>query len=345
MTLTGIVPPGTLTVVRSFHNYTVTTRVPTFDWNSYDQRVVLYPIEGKLQPTPSMLKLASEVAQGMNVLELPHPGPNSTFDMQFKGPSLQCQNANASQQAAFRYFNSAARNQSAIYSVSEYQADPGAFGNRSSFQVYSAFAPGLYEYAMDTNLIKGEPDNYNNWPARLPSNVSRSVLNNNAAQIWLQLSNESIVCTLVEAQFDIGFKYINSVQAITQRNITPLASVYYHDTFSHSNRENHYLGAAMAIMNMLYGNVTLSPSAKGFLLGGDSSSSVLTTGLVACNEIEHNWWVQNTDQLTRYIPAPKVRNYTFLGKPYMCRNGSLAHALEDLAINTTLSMLGLGSPM
>jgi len=70
-----------------------------------------------------------------------------------------------------------------------------------------------------------------------------------------------------------------------------------------------------------------------------SSSQVLLTGLAGCDEFQNSWWSQNIDMLGKVHKEPAI-DFGNGDEPWLCRNGSLARALEDLAVNVTVGMLG-----
>lgn len=96
----------------------------------------------------------------------------------------------------------------------------------------------------------------------------------------------------MNADFNISFKDINGTQRVVQNNIT------YIDKWIFDESETNYLGVMAALGPMRYGNVTMIPRTcdigngtigECYSLSG-SSSSVLQTGIAACEEFEDSWW-------------------------------------------------------
>jgi len=89
-----------------------------------------------------------------------------------------------------------------------------------------------------------------------------------------------------------------------------------------------YMALYLSLQNMLSGNITMwipwTSAQAPFLT---DQSFVLRTGLDACDSIKNNTWSQN------------YTNTLFEKPDYMCRNRSLARAIEDLSTNATLSMM------
>ena len=71
-----------------------------------------------------------------------------------------------------------------------------------------------------------------------------------------------------------------------------------------------------------------------------SSSEVLLIGLAGCDEFQNSLWSQNIDSLGEVHREPAI-DFGNRDEPWLCRNVSLARALEDLAINVAVGMLGL----
>jgi hypothetical protein len=58
-------------------------------------------------PAASVMSIASQSAQSMNVLQFSPPATNSSYTLKVRGPFLQCSPANASQSFSFDYYNQA----------------------------------------------------------------------------------------------------------------------------------------------------------------------------------------------------------------------------------------------
>jgi hypothetical protein len=109
-----------------------------------------------------------------------------------------------------------------------------------------------------------------------------------------------------------------------------------------------YLGIMASLCPVLYGNVTVlqydcdiegGVTGKCYLLRG-SSSQVLQTGLGACGAFERSWWSKNMGKLNATHQEESI-TFGNAHKEWLCRNGSVAAALEDLAANVTIGMFGV----
>lgn len=351
MVLTAVIPPGTISVVSSMTQVpTIIPKfdVPTFNWTLASDCGALLSFEtfgdGVIiaYPPPQTLRVASQVSQNAVVSPPSSSPPNSTYTQQFLGPALQCNPATPLQQQAFDYYNEASSNETGIVTASKFLNNGYtlSFPNDYNFlQFFTAFSPQLYESISDVHPVPGETDHYNNWDALLPANI-RNLTDFLNAEFWIQLANSSIVCTLMNADFDIGFEDINGTQTVVQNNVT------YIDKWVFDKSETNYLGVMAAIGPMLYGNVTVIPhscdignetTGECYSLSG-SSSQVLQTGIGACEEFEDSWWAQNIDLLNATHTETPI---TFGTQSWMCRNGSVVRVLEDLSINVTIGLLGL----
>jgi hypothetical protein len=108
MGFASVTPPATLSVVSGFRNETTLTPWPSFDWslpNWVNDQYYLTPAE-------SVLDAGTSSANQMQIMSIPPPAPNSTYQMNFYGPSVQCNAANATQQPIFDYYMQALANQS-----------------------------------------------------------------------------------------------------------------------------------------------------------------------------------------------------------------------------------------
>jgi len=145
---------------------------------------------------------------------------------------------------------------------------------------------------------------------------------------------------MANASFDLDVQFLNGVQTVFQRNITTM-NHWAHSVVEYEV-DNAYMSTFVALVNMLYGNVSLQP-AYGVELGlhmGDSN--VLNTVLSACPEFFFwfNGYGPSVNQTIFGIDlAANLTNYIFPSETSICRNGSLARAIEDLANNITISML------
>ena len=230
--------------------------------------------------------------------------------------------------------------------------------------VMSAFDPFLGEGLASLKPVSGnliEP--LNTWQVDLPANFGQNMgytpdfcqpVAPNATepgdtpecqmfplQLWVVTSNENFICTLGNGTRTAKFDFEDGVQTVSYGELQDFAPVFAPRRLLLTKNEGNmtvsidvdyqvhsYMSVYLSLQNMLSGNVTMwipwtSTQATFFT----DESFVLRTGLDACDLIKNNTWSQN------------YTNTLFEKPDYMCRNGSLARAIEDLATNATLSMM------
>ena len=100
-----------------------------------------------------------------------------------------------------------------------------------------------------------------------------------------------------------------------------------------------------ALGSLLLGNLTilddlssLTAMFVGFT-GGEADTNILTTGLMACEEIANSPFKDLPFQSAPSVNATSIFVTAFLSQPGMCRNQTLLRTIEDLANNITISYL------
>ena len=249
--------------------------------------------------------------------------------------------------------------------TSNYQSGAGTFtsqrfvqgvdssGRIPAFLVLLAFNPTADPgYVLNGNVF----NKYNNWKPNLNGTGNFT----SGTQFWLQTAERSIICYAVNASFDVGFNYTNGVGSITYQDVKVLTSDKNNPNITLPNGALN-LGSSgcanlhaaeivtknlarasqatfLSLTNIINGNVSLVNSSSGCidcdspLLIQEANSRALQTGLIACDDIAHNYC---------------YRNYGFVNnfpsEPWMCRNRTLDRAIEDLANNITISMLSVAN--
>ena len=230
--------------------------------------------------------------------------------------------------------------------------------------VMTAFDPLVGEGLADLRPVSGDLiEPLNSWQVDLPSNFGRSMgytpsicrpLAGNATepgdtpqcqmfpfQLWVVTSHDSFICTLGNGTRTANFDFVDGDQTISYGELRDFEPVFAPReiflTVPDGNRTQQidvdyqvhsYLSVYLSLQNMLSGNLTMwipwtSPTPP-FLT---DQNYVLRTGLDACDSIKNNTWSRN------------YANDLFEKPDYMCRNRSLARAIEDLATNVTISMM------
>jgi hypothetical protein len=326
--LLSLGPPATLSVVPSTDTETHFLQVPIHDWTSASWgpppvSPTLGVIPDGVNPSSLVRKIAAETAQQMDVVPLRAPTPNSSYILQFFGPSLQCLNANSSQQPAFDSYTRALAEQTDTFTLPLLETAKGIT------------TPYVLLFSADSStFFNGDQPQYNGDQFPAPFNISQ------IPQIWVQTGNRSIVCTLVNSSFNVAFEFRDSIQTIYELEVQVVNEVSTYSTcYGVTCAElSAYFAIFLSWTNMLNGNVTMYPSFDGWSLV-DVSSNVLITGLAACNDIAHNCWNSLSLQKATAFHIPNVTDNNFPEEPWMCRNRTIDRGIEDFANNVTMSML------
>ncbi|MCJ1431360.1 hypothetical protein MMC27_000711 [Xylographa pallens] len=326
--LAGITPAATISVVTALHPSVNDYGVKTLNLNVGDFSTGR---DEAAQYGPTLIT-ATRTAEGMIILPMIAPASNSSYSLQFDGPTLQCSSANKSEQGGFDYYNAKAWNESQIfipYPVvqSAEQSEVKTIELNIDFirlLVYSAFIPDAAPFSESGDWDEG-PTNY--WDPELPAQFTQ--LNtrdvDHGVHLWVQTAEGSTVCTLSNATFDVRFEFLDGVQTVYHTKVE-VANAW-------EGQSDMYSTIFKAYSSMLLGNVSIDSSGDIF----EDSSNILYTGLIACNEF--SYW--NNTNLTALLGLPDGLGPAFpiTSSPWMCRNQTLESAIEDLANNITISLL------
>lgn len=167
------------------------------------------------------------------------------------------------------------------------------------------------------------------------SNLSNVILLNAGG-----IDYQNFSCQLWNSSFVVHYEFSESLQTTTtleQRLLAPANwSIYHSPTLG----EISYQAYSATLFNLLSGRIEQGLTSLGLEMNaivsdspefddstarrGGGSPGVLMTGLAACPEINNGSWYALVNQDS--LPS------------WMCRNGSLGPAVEDLARNFTLSL-------
>lgn len=195
------------------------------------------------QPSSDVLQIATLAAQSMAIIPPAPPAANSSFHIQFYGPTFQCDTANSSQQSNFDYYTNALANSSLLAATKGlYESGKLRWGDNGPpssaaplMSVYSAFSP----YAGQQGWLDGSnpsddgsydysPDAFNNWIAEIPpgsvSGVALPEWNSDSAfttqQLWIQTSDKGLVCIMGNASFDVDFEFVDAALTVAEYSIS-----------------------------------------------------------------------------------------------------------------------------
>ncbi|KAF7880297.1 uncharacterized protein EAF02_007143 [Botrytis sinoallii] len=270
----------------------------------------------------------------------------------FYGPSIKCNEPNNTQQAIFnnitKYYE---QNNVFTYDDQNDNRTNTTFGVGSGKIVYSSWS---------TWYAGGTP-NAGFLPPPLALHGSYY------PQLWIQTSTSELICTAVNATFNIAVSYIDGVQYVTQQNIEVIGryDLSYMDvgdiesgpTVTDSKGVttatatggsakvlwNQYIPHVYALGAILGGNITLRDvtlgSSQNEQYSGYGTTNILGTGLMACEEIASTPFKNESSYLIGNPSSTFTNTFTSTTRPWLCRNQTLARGIEDLANNITISYL------
>ncbi|MCJ1384047.1 hypothetical protein MMC17_007163 [Xylographa soralifera] len=342
--LAGIAPPSTLYIVPGLLVETYNEALSVLDWKDTRWAMDYWSNAAAIR----ILHVGTQTAGGRAILPLPAPALNSSYSVQFYGPSLQCSAADESHQSAFNYYTANALVESGTVTYAQGVEISSNKSNLTleyegsiSFLVYSAFVPDVGW--LGSGEFLPSPPTSMLWSPDLPPEYTRG---QDYLQLWFQTAQDSIVCSLSNTSFGLDIESLNGVQSIIQREVhrvnlwTPTTS-----TSGETNTQDQaYLTTFFTFVNTLSGNVSLQQAAQGELSLELDDSNVLNTALSACPEF--TLWFDTKDfrdtnsSIYGINLSGNITNYVFPDDLSICRNGSLLRAIEDLTNNITISMLG-----
>jgi hypothetical protein len=298
--------------------------------------------------TGEVTRIGFEASQIGEVLPLVRPATNSSYNLQFEGPSVSCRPPNGPQQEAFTYY----ANRSAIehYVMTNAQISNGWFNFTSSddIQIFPRFWSAFSLSDSDPGVIADR----SNWLPELTSDPDSidDVHSAHTSELWIQLFDQNIICTAVNAEFDITVQYEGGSQSILTNRIKATDQFLFNDDRSQGTMNDSYvqnttyLNIFRVFAGILNGNISYDVSRN---VKEEETSFVLTTSLGSCPELNLYSFLSNAT--SELLLSPWNSNGAqSLGRPNYftntksettCRNGSLGRALEDLANNITISML------
>ena len=297
-----------------------------------------------IDPTALTLSIAERSALDKAVIPPPPPvlNGNATFAVQFFGPTLQCNDSSEFVQKSFDRYKLGYSQESKVFTEDLITPEKRA----NNFLVYSAFSPTIE--GVNPRFQKDSRDPYGNWNAEILKldqgsgrDVDGTLVGRRPQEVWVQLANTNMVCSLVNASFHVVFNYTNGMGRVIEQNVAILPGAPEMNTTAVNVRfedlrgdlkllKSPYFSTFKLFGNELFGNASLSRTLRDTYLA-EASTKLLRTGLASCDEIAHNHWYQ-----TLGLDANGTK---FPGEPWWCRNRTLARGIEDLANNITISML------
>lgn len=251
---------------------------------------------------PAVKRILAATSTEASITPVAAPDANSSYSIQFYGPCLKCQYLNdAFSSHDYDNFAQIANNDT---SLSELWRD---FGAPDTGIYYKSTAPIGRNIILVTTGPRGGQN-----PSTFGVNIT---------------------CQLRNVSYSVDFAFEQGIPSI-KISALALEPVLNYSIFTAidqlpPNGSRAYLSMFLALADLLNGEFGFRPGSNANGMDG-GNLSVLATGLIACPEI---------------VDANHARNPIATGPwdktspSWMCRNGSLAAAIEDLSHNFTLSML------
>ncbi|KAL3443119.1 hypothetical protein BJX65DRAFT_209519 [Aspergillus insuetus] len=318
--LTAIITPATLSVRLLTTTNITQIRVPTVNFGSEDfwYPWVTFAGYGYISsPAPDISRLAAAMTSSIETLPVPAPFPNSSYTLDFWGPSYKCEKL------------------SEVIIEMEGVTFTQEFGdNYTSLQA-------LWDSEMNNTEVTQLPDFY--------AGAAPSLLNNTffiyaAGQnpLWTTDNKTELVCRLYNTSYSINLTFTDGRQTLTPLSVVPFRFANWTSdmgrTAPHSQAalEPPFVNGGFHILHLLFGGLLerhLVTSATGSLSEFNArreSLSITQSALFSCPEM----WNSSTYRNLQLVNDPA---------PSQCRNGTLASAIEDLSRNFTYSLLSLNA--
>jgi len=285
-----LVTPATLSVKPGYKLSIIRVAVPNINWTS--NAISLNGGFGFVTgPSPVLSRIMTASAASMAELPIVAPFPNSSYSMQFFGPSYNCHPVAQSQ-------------------LQEFNASVG--------------------YKLDSGRLVG-PNDPN------PVLYVGAAQQTNGYNAFVYAAGQNISCEVQNTSYSIQYSFLDGIQTLIPISFLPMETL---GTEQQSQTPTGGAAAAYqafgyALVSILTGFIRVgadgSVTTSGSLSdsgAGVSTLNLMNSGLIACPEIISSTLLSQSDG-----------NFAPFMAPWMCRNGSLDAAIEDLSHNFTFSLL------
>lgn len=272
--------------------------------------------------------LVRQVYFSGRVLNFFRPTTDTSYQFTFVGPSMSCVAPNATQQLAFDHYAETSALKNLTYTASTLDM---ANSTDISIRYYSAFVLQEPRPGYQTEL--GDLYKYNYGYG------NEEIKSQNTSQLWIQLFDENLVCTLVAADFDIRITFDANYQMVTHQNYTLREVIPITETVDWNSMSFTMLA------DFSMGDVNLRSSSSGTIGEVYSQSGLMTTDLTTC-------LASNLDSISKHLPnmtlSERLWGLLQLGnskkRSQVCPTGTLSTGLMELMNNVTISMITSDNP-
>ena len=284
-----------------------------------------------LKPTPSILRLVSNIASTGRILPIEPPYPNSSYSLDFYGPSISCAPADQS-----------------IQEIVQEMIDENSF-----LQAYVGFVPSRTNVdggdRIDSNDKYGDIRNGLNLTLQSASTVAKLITYDRdppeghsrlfvLTRVPPRRKGEKSIhkvtqCGLFNSSYAVEFNFTNNQQSITPTRVTQLNGINFEAYFglnSSSGSPPYFFSGIVgcslmdALSKMLVGYLRVASTGDGWI--NDGEIQITKTVLMDTQELRG-----------LYEPVGGNTEIPML-EPLSIRNMSLAKGIEELSKNMTLSL-------
>ncbi|KAF9888266.1 hypothetical protein FE257_008835 [Aspergillus nanangensis] len=313
--LTALVTPATLSVNLLTKPNITRAHVPTVNftdenfWKSW----ALFEGVGRIEnPSSAISRLFTAVSSSVAVVPFPPPFPNSSYTLEFWGPSYKCQTLDETiaEMKGISFTNGYDRNYSSFEDV-WHQLVHNSSDDQTPFSaVYRGSAPGvlnntLLMYAPGENTASDHPTD-----------------------------KTSLVCQLWNTSYVLGVNNTDGIQTLAPISIDFVAASNWDDTAGNEiflRNDGPEVNAGFYITHLLFSALisgSLTIGSTGSLVG--DGTPLMRSGLFDCPEL----WNGTYNTIVSVVESDSAS---------YCRNKTLGRALEDLSRNFTYSLLSLNA--
>ncbi|KAM0418477.1 hypothetical protein ACHAPD_004836 [Fusarium lateritium] len=313
--LVAVVTPATLTVqVSSQPNITVLDApIPIPDYSNFATYGEYTGMGGGgiLVPSTYMSRLILSVVSLGSILTVPAPFPNSSYALEFYGPTISCYTP---------------KNATFLKQVDKIIQEKDSY----SATLYAAFVPSFSPYRSYSKIeeyaLQGLKDALNSSALSSPSYIDETSATN-ADRLYVVVpsmayppkANTAIECQLHNASIALNFTFTNGQQNVKYKS-KKLNSV------THVGKETRY-GEDLKHCNAAYAYGSLFSAMGQFLVGHLTENHY--------GRLFSTWTQIRSSVL---MDTKEMQNVNKDTPESMIGNISLANALEDIFANATISM-------
>ncbi|KAH6972358.1 hypothetical protein BKA56DRAFT_677311 [Ilyonectria sp. MPI-CAGE-AT-0026] len=212
--LAALITPATLTVAPHVQYVTKEQEVPTINLETYVNGSENFDVDNI---EPQQDRLATYVMAGMQIPPLPTFRADSTYSVNFTGPSLKCQKPNATLSSYIDALFRAAGNETGEVPNAVYVGVTPLFYVRESYNPWWWTESSLSDYSSWLSFVEAcfkASDT-----CRL-SLANLDFMSDTSDILWLRLGRERLSCSLQRTTYNIAFDAFNPITSLKNYTFT-----------------------------------------------------------------------------------------------------------------------------